>query len=181
MVGRLVQQQNIRLFQKQPGEIRPCLFSAGQSGKFLGALLRRDAQAVADFVNLHVHFVAASGLEPVGQIVVLPQLLRCGPHRHGFFQLLHPGLHLHETGISGAEHVLHGVPLREPGNLRNQTQPLVGIDVNLAPVKVHLPGEDVEQGGFPAAVAPENRHPLPFLNLKAQAVQQIFPDDEEFC
>ena len=120
MVGRLVQKQNVRLFQQKAGKIRPGFFAAGQAVKFLGALFRRDAQAVADFVRFHVHFVAAPGLEAVGQAVVLPQLLRRRAPRHVHFQPLHSGFHLHEAGIGGAQHVLHGVARREFGNLGNQ-------------------------------------------------------------
>ena len=181
VVGRLVQEQDVRLFQQKAGEVRPGLFAAGKAVEFLSALLRRDAEAVTDLVHVHVHFVAAPGLEAVGQAVVLPQLLRrCAP-RHVRFQPLHSGLHLHEAGIGGAKHVLHGVARREFGNLGNQPQALVRIDVDLAAVIVHLAGKDVEKCGFSAAVAAENRHPLPFLNFKAQVVQQIFSDYKEFC
>ena len=181
MIGRLVQKQNVRLFQQKTGEIRPGLFAAGKAVEFLGALLRRDAQAVADLVHVHVHFVAAPGLEAVGQAVVFPQLLRRCAGRHVRFQPLHSGLHLHEAGIGGAKHVLHGVARRELGDLGNQPQTLVRIDVDLAAVIVHLAGKDVEKCGFSAAVSAKDRHPLPFLNFKAQVVQQIFSDYKEFC
>ena len=119
MVGGLVQKQNVRLFQQKTGEVRPGFFTAGKTVEHLGALLRRDAQAVADLIHVHVHFVAAPGLEAVGQAVVLPQLLRRRAPRHIRFQPLHSGFHLHEAGIGGAQHVLHGVARRELGDLGN--------------------------------------------------------------
>ena len=181
MVGRLVQKQDVRLFQQKAGEIRSGLFAAGKAVEFLSALFRRDAQAVADLVHVHIHFIAAPGLEAVGQAVVLPQLLRrCAP-RHVRFQPLHSGFQLHEAGVGGAQHVLHGVARRELGDLGNQPQTLVRIDVDLAAVIVHLAGKDVEKCGFSAAVSAKDRHPLPFLNFKAQVVQQIFSNYKEFC
>ena len=86
-----------------------------------------------------------------------------------------------EVRVGAAQHVLDGVARRELGDLGDQTQPLVGVDVDLAVVVVHLAGEDLEERGLAAAVPPQNRHPLPLLNVKGQTVQQILADDEEFC
>ena len=119
VVRRLVQKQDVRLFQQKTGEVRPGLFAAGQAVKFLGALLCRDAQTVADLVHIHVHFIAAPGLEAVGQAVVFPQLLRRRALRHIRFQPLHSGFHLHEAGVGGVQHILHGVARRELGDLGN--------------------------------------------------------------
>ena len=65
MVGGLIQQQNVRLFQQQPGKVHPGLFPAGEAGKFLASLFGRNAKTVADLIHLHIHVVAAAGLEPV--------------------------------------------------------------------------------------------------------------------
>ena len=180
MVGGLVQQQNVGLFQQKPGKIDPGLFAAGQAVEFLGPLGSCDAQTVADLVHIHVHLVAAAGLEAVHQGIVFPELLGRGPLGHGLLQ----GLHLPFCGgqlrKSGAQHILHGVPRREMGNLRDETQFFIGVHVDLPAVIVHFAGEDFEKGGFAAAVAAQNGHPLPFLNVKGQVLQQVFSDDKEF-
>ena len=181
MVGGLVQQQNVRLFQQQPGQIHPGLFAAGEAGKRLNPLLLGDAQAIADFIRLHIHVIAAAGLEAVGKIVVLPQLLRRCPGLHLLLQCDHVPLQLKQTGIGRAKHILHGVALREHRNLGNQAKTLVGVDVHLPLVVVQLPGEDAKQGGFAAAVPSENGNALPLLHIKAQPLQQVFPDDKKLC
>ena len=81
----------------------------------------------------------------------------------------------------GAKHIFYSETLREPGNLRNQAQFLVGIDINLAGIVIHLPGQDIKKRCLAAAVAAQNGNALPFLNLKGQVFQQIFANDKEFC
>ena len=181
MVGGLVQQQNVRLFQQQPGQVHPGFFTTGQAGKVLNPLLRGDAQAVADFVHFHVHVVAAAGLEAVGQGVVFLQLGIGGTVGHFAFQQLHLLTNTQKVRVGRAQHVLHGIARGELGNLGDEAQLFIGIDVDFAGIVVHLAGEDVEKGGFSAAVAAQNCHALPFLNFKGQVFQQIFSDDEEFC
>ena len=181
MIGRLVQQQNVRFFQQQPGQIYTGFLAAGQAVKFLAPLLRRNAKAVADFVHLYVHVVSAAGLEPVGQGIVLPELGVCGAVCHFAFQQLHLLTYPQNIRIGRAQHILYGIALREPGYLRDQAQLFVGVHVDLAGIVVHLPGEDVEERGLAAAVAAQNGDALPFLNLEGQVFQKIFADDEEFC
>ena len=180
VVGGLVQQQNIRLFQQKPGKIDPGLLAAGQAVKFLGPLGRRDAQAVADLIHIHIHIIAAAGLEAVYQGIVFPELLSRGPLGHGLLQGLHFPFGGGQLRKCGAQHVLHGIARRETGNLRDETQFFIGVHVDLPAVIVHFAGEDFEKGGFAAAVAAQNGHPLPFLNVKGQVLQQVFPDDKEF-
>ena len=68
------------------------------------------------------------------------------------FQNLHLPFRCHNSGIGGPEYILYGVTFRKAGNLRDQTQFLVGIDVDFAIVIVHLAGKNVEQCGFTAPV-----------------------------
>ena len=64
MVGRLVQEQNVGFFQQQTRQIDPRLFPAGKAVKGLCALLRRNGQAVAYLIHIHVHLISAAGLKP---------------------------------------------------------------------------------------------------------------------
>ena len=60
MVGRLVQKQNVRLFQQQARQIHAGLLPARQAVEFLGAHGLRDAEAVADLIDICVLLVAAA-------------------------------------------------------------------------------------------------------------------------
>ena len=140
VVGGLIQQQNVRLFQQQPGEVHPGLFPAGEAGKFLASLFGRNAKTVADLVHLHIHVVAAAGLEPVGQGIVFPELSVGSTDRHLPFQNLHPAAQAQKLRKGRAEHILHGKPLRKLRNLRNEAQLLVWVYINLPGIIVHLAG-----------------------------------------
>ena len=102
VVGRLVQQQNIRFFQQKSGKVYPGLLSTGQAGKFLNTLIRRNTQTIADFIHLHVHVIAAAGLEAVGQHIIFPQLDIRGTLNHLTFQKLHFPAHAQQLRKSRA-------------------------------------------------------------------------------
>ena len=181
MVGGLVQKQNLRLLQQQPGQIHPGLFAAGEAGKFLASLLFCDAQAVADLIRVHIHIVAALGGKAVGQTVIFIQNLPGGTGSHGLLQLLHAHADLQELRKSRAQNVLYGVACRVLGDLGDETQLLVGVYIHLAIVISDFPGENAKQGGLAAAVSAQNGHTFPLLDLKGQILQEIFTDDKEFC
>ena len=180
MVRGLVQQQNVRLFQQQTGKVHSGLFTAGKGIKILDPLICRNAQTVADLVHFHIHFISAAGLESVYQIVILPELLFGCTLGHGRFQDFHLPLGCHHRRIGRAQHIFNGVAFRKTGNLGNQSDPLIGIDVNFAVVIVHFTGEDLQKRGLAAAVAAQNGHTLPFLDFKGQSLQKVFTDCEKF-
>ena len=181
VVGGLVQQQNVRLFQQEPGQIHPGLLTAGKAVKLLCPLLRSNAQAVANLVHIHIHLISAAGLKAVGKIVVFAQLL-CGRAAfHRPLQDFHLGLDPHQILIGREQHILHGIAYGELGNLGNQADAFGRIDIDFTVIVVHFSGEDLEQRGFSAAVPAQNGNALPFLDLERQAFQEVFTDDEEFC
>ena len=108
------------------------------------------------------------------------ELFIAGSPRHGFFQCLHFFPAAEHLRKSRTQHILHGIARRKMGNLGNQTQPLVRVDVYLSPIEIHLSGENLEQCGFSASVPSQNRHPFSFLNLKAEILQKVFANDEKF-
>ena len=171
VVGGLIQQQNIRLFQQQPGKVHPGLFPAGKAGKFLASLFGRNAKTVADLVHLHIHVVAAAGLEPVCKAVILPQLGITGSGCHLPFQSLHPATQAQKLRKGRAKHILHGKSLRKLRDLGNEAQLLVWVYIDLPGIIVQLAGEDIEQGGLSAAISAQDGHALPLLNLKAEVFQ----------
>ena len=171
VVGGLIQQQNVRLFQQQPGKVHPGLFPAGEAGKLLTSLFGRNAQAVADLVHLHIHVVAAAGLEPVGQGIVFPELSVSSTGRHLPFQRLHPAVQAQKLRKGRAKHILHGKSIRKLRDLGNEAQLLVWVYINLPGIIVHLTGEDIEQGSLSAAVSAQDGYALPLLNLKTEVFQ----------
>ena len=174
MVGGLVQQQDVRVLQNQAAQVHPGLLAAGEAVEQLGAHLRRDGQAPCDFVHSHLGVVAAEHLEALRQGPVPPQQggIRL-PRRHAVLQDLHLFRQALQTPEGGAENVLHRVLRRIDGNLGNQTQPPALAYDRGALVAVQLSGEDFKQGGLAGAVAAQQTHPLPLVNLKGQAVQNV--------
>ena len=181
MVGRLVQQKDVGLFQQQTSQVDAGLLAAGEGVEFLLALVGGDGQTVADLVHFYVHLVAAACSEPGNQIVILLQLLLRGAVHHGKLQDLHLPLCRQNVRVGRAQNILDGVAIGELGDLGDQTQPLGGIDVYLAVVIIHLTGEDLEQSGLAAAVTTQNGNTLALLDLKGQILQQILADGKEFC
>ena len=82
---------------------------------------------------------------------------------------------------SRTKYLLHGEASGIFGDLRDQTQPLVGINEHFTLIIVHLTGEDVKKGGLAAAVTAKDRYPLPFLNFERKIFQKVFSDHEELC
>ena len=99
-----------------------------------------DAKAVTHLVHFHIHLVSTAGFVAVGQIVITPQLLLGGVFRHFLLQKLHFIADAHNFIVGRAQNLLHRKPCGKLGNLGNQTQPLVGIDIDFAVIKVNLPG-----------------------------------------
>ena len=171
VVGGLIQQQDVRFFQQQSCQIDAGLFPAGQAVEELWPLLSSNAQAVADLIHVHIHIIAAAGLEAVHQGIVFPQLLLSRPLGHSGLQGLHLLLCGRQNGKCRAQHILYGVAGGKLGDLGNEAQLFIGIDIDLSPIIVHLPGEDLEKGGLSAAVPAQDGHTLSLLNFKGKALQ----------
>ena len=144
-------------------------------------LVRGNAKAVADLVDLHIHFVATAGLEAVGEVVVFPELLVCGTALHFLFQSLHAKLYLQHLSIGRAQNIFHPIARRKLRNLGNQANALCRVNKHFTVIIVHFTGEDPQQRGLSAAVSAQNGHPLPFLDLKRKTLQEVFTNDKEFC
>ena len=139
----------------------------------LGAHLVGDAQAVGHLVHRRVGVPAAQSLEPG------VQLARSGGRvassdcalLHAEGQRVHLVLHAEHPGEGGLQHVLHRVARGIDRDLRDQPHPPAGGDLHRAAVVVQLAGEDLEQRGLARAVAAQQAHPLPGVDLERQAVQ----------
>ena len=173
VVGGLVEQQNIRLFQKEPCQVHAGFFSAGKGGKQLLALSGGNAKAVADLVYGGVHFIAAADLIGCAQAVILRKQGPLGTVLHLALKALHLRFHGKQIPIRRAQDVLYGVGLRIDGDLRDQTDPPVRGKDNGALVRLNFAGEHPKKRGLAAAVAAHDAHAFAGMDLKGKSVQEL--------
>ena len=83
-----------------------------------------------------------------------------------------------EGGEGRVQHIPHRIPFRVYRDLGDQPQPLARGDGNGTLVGVDLPGHHAENGGLARAVAAQQAHPLPLVDLEGEAVQNSFADLE---
>ena len=99
VVGRLVEQEDIRVLQDEPREVHARFFPAGERVKRLHAHLGRDVQTVGDAVALVLHVVSAEAAEVFRQAVVFGQQRGGIVGRHARGQLVHARLHVIEPPV----------------------------------------------------------------------------------
>ena len=83
VVGGLVQNEDVRLFQQQLCQTQSCQFAAGEHRNVLLPCILRKAHAGQHLFDVHVHVVAVGGVHDVLQGIVLRQqvgILRLGSH-----------------------------------------------------------------------------------------------------
>ncbi|MMZ64348.1 hypothetical protein D1872_266690 [compost metagenome] len=95
MIGRLVEQQEIRVLQQDDGQADLGLLSARQGGERARVLLLRNADARRDPLDVGLHLVSAAALEAfLKAAVLLQQRLHMGfpsGRGHGGHLFLEPG------------------------------------------------------------------------------------------
>ena len=179
VVGWLVQQEDVRILQDEAAQVDSRLLAAGEGVEEALAHVPRDGEAVRDIVHGDIGIVAAEGLEAGGEGIVAPEeggvIL---PRRHALREALHLLPQLLEPGEGAAEDILHGAARGVDGDLGDEAHPAAGGDDGLALVGLQLAGEDPEEGALPRAVAAQEAHPLPLVDLEGDAVQDIFTDLE---
>ena len=173
MVRRLVEQQDIRLFQQQPRQVHARFFAPGEAVKLLLPLRGRDAEAVADLVGLHIRLVAAAGLKARGKRVVFGKQRLVRLRSHLLFKLVHLALDIRKLPERRAQHVLHCIARRILRDLGDEADLPARREAHLAGVVVQLSGQDFKERRLARAVSSEQAHALAGLNVKAHAVQQI--------
>ena len=173
MVGRLVEQQNVGLLQKQPCKIHSRLFSAGKRRKQLLALRRRNGKTVADFIRLGVDLIPAARFKAVRERVILRKNFLRRMLGHGFFQLAHSCANPVQTGKRRAEHVVYRVVRWIDRDLRDQADLLPLRKGDRAGIVVDLARENLEKRRLARAVFAEQPDALARLHVKADTVEQI--------
>ena len=177
VVGRLVQQEDIGILQNEPSQVNPSFLTAGQfvEGPFSHFLGNR--KTVAHFIFSGVSLVTAPRLKGSRQPVVLGQQCRIIlPCRHPLGKLLHLLFQLLEGSKSSIQYVLHSIPWRINGDLRNQPHPPVWSDDNLTLVWVDYPCENTQKSSLTAPVGSKQTDAFSSVHLKGKPIQYFFAD-----
>ena len=170
MVGRLIQQEDIRILQNQASQINTGLLPTGQSGKKALTHVSVDVQTVAHLVEASPRIITAAGLEGGGQPVITGHHLWGGVFSHLGSQLLHLPLQ-GVKGLKGSiQHVPHRITLRINGNLRDKPQAFPRSNGDRSFVCLHLSGKNAKNGGFPCSILAQQAHSLSLIHLQGKAV-----------
>ena len=158
MVGRLVEQQQIRLAQQQPAKRHPAALAARQRCDL--RIRRRASERVHGDLGLAIEVPGVRRVDPLLQRALF---LDQGIHRIVVERLGEFGAHRLETREQVArfghafEHIGEHVPGRvERGFLREMADPDRGRDPGLAEIFGLDPSHDPEQGRLAGAVEPEH-------------------------
>ena len=174
MVSGLVQNEHIRLFQKQLGQPQSRQLAAGEHRNVLLPCILRKAHAGQHLFDVHIHVVAVGGIHDVLQLVVLGQqgcVLRvCS---HPALQHLHLGhgiQHRCKGGAHFAVDIQRGIQLCVLFQIAQHHA--VG-HAEFPVVVLIFAGKDLEQGGLARAVLAHDANAV----LPLDAGGHIMQDD----
>ena len=173
VVGRLVEQEQLRLGGQHSRERGPGQLSAGERAQLPPELGVAEAEAVQRRLGLVAPAIAAGQLEPrLGRGVGVERRL-AGRARHPRLEALQLGLDLQDPGQAG-EDVLaqRQLPLARR-TLVVQRNPDALAETERARVDPLLRGEDPQQGRLAGAVTAGERHPLARPEPERDVVEQL--------
>ena len=181
MVGRLVQQQDVRILQDEAAQVHPGLLTARELVEELCAHVVRDGKAVCDLVDGDIRIVAAKDLKPLAELSVPAQDGVVGlSRRHPLFQFLHFLRHGVEPGKGAAQHILHRVARGIHRDLGDEAHAAAGADGDRSLIIVQFSGQNLEKGGFSRAIAAQEANPFALIHLKGQTIQDVLSDLKGF-
>ena len=159
MVGRLVQQQHVRA-----GHQRLCQGHAffGAARKVTHPRCRVEVQALQRFFNALLPVPSVIGLNLRLQRIQI-QIFSAGQI------LVAHGNHMGQTVRRCVKNRRLGVQIRFLRHIGNAS-PLLHVPRTI--VGLCQPAQDLEQGRFPCAIAPDQAHPLAGFQRKSSVVQQ---------
>ena len=105
MVGWLVQNQQVRAFQQQPGQTQPGLFPAGKDPRRFCPCVSGKAHAAQDLSDLHIHMIGIHGVNDGGTLRDFISQQRVRRDSHPVLEFLHL---LHRLR-GGGKCLLHGL------------------------------------------------------------------------
>ena len=116
VVGRLVQQQGLRVREQDPGQLHPAPLPAGQGGQRLAQHPVRQSQAGGDRRGLGLRGVAAEQGEPFFQLAVAADRgVAAGGHPVGHLLLGGPHGRAQLVQAAAGQHPVQGQPLQVAG------------------------------------------------------------------
>ena len=172
MVSGLVQQQQVGARQHEPGQIDPGLFAARQAHKrpFLHGGV--DLQTAGHPVIGHLQVVAAAVLKG-GLQTAVPVEIHILPVGHQRLHAAHFLGHAFQIGKCLPQHLPDGGVGIIHRQLLQQTQPGALVDDHIAAVIVLQPRQNLQQGGFSAAVGAHDGGPLSRLQVKGKPLEDM--------
>ena len=167
VVGRLVEQQDVGLFQNDAREVDARLLAAREQGEPLRAHALRDIQTVAHAIDLKIAVVPAEDLQPGLELCIsLEQrgVIRLARHLVG--ERIHGGGDLVRLAERQPQHVLDRGVVREIRHLVDHARVFPRAERNMPAVVRQAAGQDVQQGGFARAVRAQNGNLFARLDVK---------------
>ena len=178
VVGRLVQEEDLGLFQKQAAQFQPRLFAAAHGGDLLPVHLRK-AHSVEDGLDFYVRIVPVRGGNGAFQLFVAGGELfkfrsAVGDGGEALFnvaQRLHGAEHARKYRLHFFVHSL--VAFQSAVLFENADfQPALFIDLSL--VGGERARQKLYEGGFPLAVGADQPHALLFRDHERDVVEYDF-------
>ena len=174
VVGRLVEQQQVRIGDDQPGQRRPRLLAARQRGRRLRPLVAGEAEAGQRALDPLVERVAAEDLEPVQELGV-GAARRPVPSRSIAGQPLGHPLEVGGARPDRRPQVRRGHErLVEVRLLGEQPEGQAALAMDLAAVGLVAPGGEPQQRRLAGAVRPDEADPVAERDRRVDRVE----DDE---
>ena len=173
MVGRLVQQQNVRILQNNTCQIHAGLFAAGQHIKRLRPHFLWNFQTVAYLIYFIIQCIAAHRFKFRLQRAVLLENLRVIIFLHLHFQLCHALAHLRDAMKRRAQNLLYGVARLINRNLVDDADRAIFGNRNCTGLIRQLAGNHAKQCGFSRAVWAYNCYFFSRKNIKRDVVQNL--------
>lgn len=175
MVGRLVQEQQLRGGGQDAGQVETGLFTARETAEEPVGRQVRDAETVQGGLDTGVGRVAVARLERRQQFAVRGeqpvQFGRCGLGE-GLFGGPQGAFQRADLGECVVDGVLDGVVRGQVGGLREIPGAARGVDAQLSGVRPVETGDQAQEGGLAAAVLAYDADALAERHGLAYAVQQ---------
>ena len=172
MVGGLVQQQQVGARQHKPGQIDPGLFAARQAHERPLLHGRVNFQAAGHPVIGHLQVVAAAVLKG-GLQTAVPIEIHILPVGHQRLHAAHFLGHTFQIGEGLPQHLPDGSIGIIHRQLFQQTQSGSLVDNHVAAVIVLQPCQNLQQGGFSAAVGANDGRTLAGLQVKGKPLEDM--------
>ena len=177
MVGRLVEQKDVRIFQNDAREVDAGFLAAGEHLKLLCAHVAGDFQTVAHLVHLDIQRVAAERFQLLLECAVAREQDGVRAGLHLLFQLGHLLPHCANAVERRAEHLLDGRARLKDRNLVDDADCAVLCDGHRAGIIGDLAGQDAEQGGLARAVRTDDCHLFAGEDIERDVTQNLgFPE-----